>query len=161
MPPRKRRSRSRSARPRAEARATGAEASPDLQVGGVPSPADRDPPHWNSPIRDARCPVCGRAYRIPLGFGRELMTTKFLAHKDGCVLPRRWEYVRVKCYTVRVVGVDRRSEAFPVYTVRYPSGREGAYRACSVTKCADQARARERFARGTHARRGERGARRR
>jgi hypothetical protein len=127
----------------------------------APSPAERDPPRWDSPVREARCPVCGRAYRIPLGFGRELMTTKFLAHKDGCTPPRRWEYARVKCCTVRVVGADRRSEEFPVYTVRYPSGREGAYRACSVTRCPDQARARERFAGGRHARRGERGARRR
>jgi len=36
---------------------------------------------------DAACPICGKVYSIPEGRGREMVVTKFLAHKDVCQLP--------------------------------------------------------------------------
>ena len=47
---------------------------------------------------DAMCPVCGKAYAIPEGRGREMVVTKFLSHKDTCKLPEEDEFVKVTEY---------------------------------------------------------------
>jgi hypothetical protein len=96
-------------------------------------------------MAEARCPVCGRLFKVPAGPGRAMVETRFLGHKDGCRVPVAGEFVRVQGYVALVEQVDDGSEEYPLLTVRYPSGRESVLRAAVVYAIEDQEAARERF----------------
>ena len=95
---------------------------------------------------DAVCPVCGKHYTIPMGRGREMVVTKFLAHKDNCRLPDEDEFVsiggRVGIVVDRHVG---KSSKIPSYEVQMPSGRTSLFHAAEITRLDDQEQGRRRF----------------
>lgn len=94
---------------------------------------------------EAACPVCGKRYTIPEGRGREMVVTKFLAHKDTCELPDEDEFVKVGARVGIVVETRRGKEPFPYFEVQMPSGRSDVFRASEVSRLDDQEIGRRQF----------------
>jgi hypothetical protein len=95
---------------------------------------------------EARCPVCGRLYKIVGSGNPRAVESKFLKHKDNCTVPRPGEFVRVVSSVVWVLDVDEEAEEFPLLEVKYASGRKGTYRLAHVGRIKDQEWAVEKFA---------------
>ena len=87
---------------------------------------------------DAACPICGKRYHIPQGRGREMVVTKFLAHKDNCQLPSEDEFVKVGGRVGIVVDIDEGRGATPLFEVQMPSGRTTMFSAAEVNRLPDQ-----------------------
>ena len=88
---------------------------------------------------NAICPVCGKGYAIPLGRGREMVVTKFLAHKDDD------EFVMVGGRVGVVVDIQPNVTEFPLYEVQMPSGRSNIFHAAEISRVGDQDQGRQRF----------------
>ena len=87
---------------------------------------------------DAVCPVCGKAYAIPDGRGKEMVVTKFLAHKDNCTLPMEDEFVKVGGRVGIVIDTQTSIAEYPLYEVQMPSGRSNVFHASEVSRFEDQ-----------------------
>jgi hypothetical protein len=87
---------------------------------------------------DAVCPVCGKNYLIPDGRGREMVVSKFLAHKDFCQLPVDDEFVKVGGRVGIVIDTHVDREEYPKYEVQMPSGRSNVFNAAEVSRMNDQ-----------------------
>lgn len=87
---------------------------------------------------DAVCPVCGKAYAIPSGRGREMVVTKFLTHKDSCQLPREDEFVKVGGRVGIVIETQTNVADYPLYEVQMPSGRSNMFHASELSRFEDQ-----------------------
>jgi hypothetical protein len=96
-------------------------------------------------MADAICPVCGKAYAVPDGRGREMVVTKFLAHKDACELPREDEFVKVGGRIGVVIETQESMARYPLYEVQMPSGRSNTFHASEVHRIEDQEDGRRRF----------------
>lgn len=94
---------------------------------------------------DATCPVCGKGYAIPCGRGREMVVTKFLAHKDACRLPDDDEFVMVGGRVGVVIDTQQNVTRFPLYEIQMPSGRSNIFHAAEISRLGDQDLGRERF----------------
>ena len=94
---------------------------------------------------DACCPICGKSYTIPEGRGRELVVTKFLAHKDMCELPEEDEFVKVGGRVGIVVESHQGRETFPTFEIQMPSGRSVVFHASEVKRLEDQEDGRRQF----------------
>lgn len=94
---------------------------------------------------NAICPVCGKGYTIPLGRGKEMVVTKFLAHKDDCRLPDDDEFVMVGGRVGVVVDTQPNVTEFPLYEVQMPSGRSNIFHAAEISRLGDQDQGRHRF----------------
>lgn len=94
---------------------------------------------------DAVCPVCGKGYSIPTSRGKEMVVTKFLSHKDNCMLPGEDEFVKVGGRIGIVIETQIGNDDFPLYEIQMPSGRSNVFRASEVTRIDDQNLGRHRF----------------
>lgn len=97
-------------------------------------------------MANAICPICGKRYIIPEGRGRELVVTKFLAHKDACQLPAEDEFVSIGGRVGVVVDTHNANPGrIPTFEVQMPSGRTSLFHAAEVTRIEDQDEGRRRF----------------
>ncbi len=94
---------------------------------------------------DASCPVCGKSYAIPDGRGREMVVTKFLAHKDTCQLPAEDEFVKVGGRIGIVIDTQASMAEYPLYEIQMPSGRSNVFHASEVSRMEDQDHGRRKF----------------
>jgi hypothetical protein len=94
---------------------------------------------------DAICPVCGKAYAVPEGRGREMVVTKFLAHKDSCKLPEEDEFVKVGGRIGIVIESQESIARYPLFEVQMPSGRSNTFHASEVDRLDDQELGRRKF----------------
>ena len=94
---------------------------------------------------DAVCPVCGKGYAIPSGRGREMVVSKFLAHKDACRLPEEDEFVKVGGRIGIVIDTHTSVAKYPLYEIQMPSGRSNTFHASEVTRMDDQDHGRRKF----------------
>jgi hypothetical protein len=93
----------------------------------------------------AICPICGRHYTVPEGRGREMVITKFLAHKDNCELPKEDEFVRIDGRVGVVLECNDGKGQYPSYEVQMPSGRTSVFPASKVERLSDQDEGKRRF----------------
>lgn len=94
---------------------------------------------------DAVCPVCGKSYAIPKGRGKEMVVTKFLAHKDTCQLPEEDEFVKVGGRIGIVIDTQTSVAEYPLYEIQMPSGRSNVFHASEVARMEDQDNGRRKF----------------
>ena len=93
----------------------------------------------------AICPVCGKGYAIPDGRGKEMVVTKFLAHKDTCQLPGEDEFVKVGGRIGIVIDTQSSVADYPLYEIQMPSGRSNMFHAAEVSRIPDQDQGRRKF----------------
>ena len=93
----------------------------------------------------AICPVCGKGYTIPVSRGREMVVTKFLAHKDSCQLPGEDEFVKVGGRIGIVIDTQTRVAEYPLFEIQMPSGGSNMFHAAEVSRLEDQDLGRRKF----------------
>lgn len=96
-------------------------------------------------MTNAVCPLCGKAYSIPSSRGKEMVVTKFLSHKDSCILPLEDEFVKVGGRVGIVIESQVGKDSFPMYEIQMPSGRSNVFRASEVSRIDDQDHGRLKF----------------
>jgi hypothetical protein len=74
-----------------------------------------------------------------------MVVTKFLSHKDNCMLPGEDEFVKVGGRIGIVIETQIGNDDYPLYEVQMPSGRSNVFRASEVTRIDDQDLGRHRF----------------
>ena len=76
---------------------------------------------------------------------REMVVTKFLTHKDNCILPDEDEFVKVGGRVGIVIETRVGKEPYPHYEIQMPSGRSSVFRASEVSRLHDQEHGRRMF----------------
>lgn len=74
-----------------------------------------------------------------------MVVTKFLTHKDNCILPDDDEFVKVGGRVGIVVDTHDGKERYPLYEIQMPSGRSNVFHAAEVTRLDDQDHGRRKF----------------
>jgi hypothetical protein len=74
-----------------------------------------------------------------------MVVTKFLYHKDNCLLPSEDEFVKVGGRVGIVVDTHSRVGRYPSFEVQMPSGRTNMLAASQVARVHDQEEGRRQF----------------